>query len=119
MYLGLFIYAGTIIKVAFDWLDKDMSTNIHTAEGKKTIKSWLLGFIVSSLFYAINWITALQSNAHTNISLAMYLISFACLGYLAPHMFIKIANFFDKKTDEKLTLTQTTTIEKTGEQPKP
>ncbi len=111
MYLGLFIFAGTIIKIAFDYLDKDMPIN------SKTIKSWILGGIVSGLFYAIQLITNLESNAKTNVSLAMYLIAFTCIGYLAPHMFIKIANFFDKKTDQKLTVTQTTTVEQTGTPP--
>ena len=96
MYIGLFIYAGLIIRYAFDYLDKQVVINAQI------IKSWVLAFIVASLFYVINIITTLEQYAGNDYSLAMFMLFFVFVGYLPAHLFVKVMSFFQKKTEEKL-----------------
>lgn len=126
-FWSLFMLIGFGLKIAFDKLDQNVSTDIKTEEGKKTLRSWLLGFICTAFFMTIIVVANITSHASNDYSFALYLLCYGFTGYLAPHVFLKGAALFQKKVDEKagvtITETHTTDIKTTGnvpiETPKP
>jgi protein-S-isoprenylcysteine O-methyltransferase Ste14 len=115
---GLILFFGTMLKIAFDIFDKNLSTKWSEPEGKKTIGSWVLGGLCSLLFFLIIVLANVTAHAQNDWSFAAYLLLYAATGYLAPHMFLKITSWWDKKTNQKLTITDTHTVETSGTPPK-
>lgn len=102
MFIGLFIYAGWLIRVAWDFLDKGIPMNFISPEGKKNIKFTLLSFIISTLFYVIQYMLKFEDNFTNDWQLAILYLFFVFIGYFPTHFFQKLMSTFEKKTDERL-----------------
>jgi len=122
-YYALMVFIGFGFKLAFDVLDQNVPTDRKTPEGRKTIKSWILGFLCSFLFFGIIILANITSHATNDYSFALFLLCYTFTGYLAPHVFLKGAALFQTKVDQKagitITETKTTDIQSTLPDKKP
>lgn len=93
MLIGLFIFAGWLIRLLTDIFDKTKAFNI---------KEHIIYLCTAGIFYAIQTVLKLEDNFTSEFAIAGYMLLLAVIGYLPGHFFDKIKTFFIKKTDEKL-----------------
>lgn len=93
MLIGLFIFAGWLVRLVSDIFDKTKELNI---------KQHFVFLMIAGIFYAIQGILELEDNFTSEFSIAAYMLLLAVIGYLPGHFFDKISKFFVKQADNKL-----------------
>jgi len=94
MYIGLFIYAGWLIRFVADAFDK---TKPKIEWGQQ-----LVFLMIASFAFAIQAVLGLHDNFKSEFAVAAYFILEGAIGYAPGHFWDKINTFFQKKAEEKL-----------------